>query len=132
MSDLRCQVSSDESTADDEIMTRYWLTPPELEPLKDGRFDPYPYPHGFGDRNALLVPWDKPWYANPPFHDLMKHVRRAIEQGGPGILVMPIGPANALILKAGLTMEYLGRVSWIDPDTGRRGGSCHCVKVVFP
>ena len=113
-------------------MPRYWLTPPELEPLREGRFDPYPYPHEFGDFNALLEPWEKPWYANPPFHQIMQHVRRALQVGGPGTLVMPIGPANALILQAGLTMEYLGRVSWVDPDTGKRGGSCHTVKVEVP
>jgi len=112
-------------------VARYWLTPPELEHLREGRFDPYPYPQGRG-QDALLDPWEKPWYANPPFHHITKHVARAIEQGGPGILVMPIGPANALILKAGLTMEYLGKIGWIDPNTGRRGGAVHTVAVRFP
>ena len=40
---------------------RYWLTPPELNHLREERWDPTPYPHEFGDPNALLGPWKKPW-----------------------------------------------------------------------
>jgi len=115
-------------------MNRYWLTPPELEPLREGRFDPYPFPHEFGDFNALLQTWKKPWYANPPFRGITKHVRRAIEQGGPGILVMPVHASVALVIESGLTMEYIGKVKWLEADTFRRDArySTHTVKVVFP
>ena len=57
---------------------RYWLTPPELDYLREGKFDPTPYPHAFGDRNALLTHWEKPWYLNPPFHQQTRFVRKAI------------------------------------------------------
>ena len=101
-------------------MPRYWLTPPEFEYLREGRFDPTPYPHAFGDRNALLTHWEKPWYLNPPFAQVTRFVRKAIEEGGPGKIIMPCPMAIHLLLESGAELEPAGRVQWIEVETGER------------
>lgn len=95
----------------------YWLTPPELEYLREGRFDPTPYPHGFGDRNALLSPWKKPWYCNPPFNQATRFVRKGILEGGPGIFVIPVTTPTYLLLMADAMLKPLGKVRWLDTIT---------------
>ena len=100
-------------------MPRYWLTPPELAPEREGRFDPCPYPKPV-DWDALTMPWSKPWYANPPFATIVKFVRRAVDIGGPGTLVFPVTTSTNILLRAGARLEPLGRVHWIDADTGAR------------
>ena len=90
-------------------MPRYWLTPPELDYLRKDCFDPTPYPHSWGDRNALLIDWEKPWYLNPPFHMQTRFVRKAIQEGGPGTIVIPCHTPIHLLLEAGATLRPLGR-----------------------
>ena len=101
-------------------MKRYWLTPPELDYLREGRWDPTPFPHAFGDVNALLSPWEKPWYCNPPFHMATRFVRKGIEEGGPGIFVVPVTTPTHLLLMAGATLEPLGKVRWLECETRER------------
>jgi len=96
---------------------RYWLTPPELDYMREGRWDPTPYPHEFGDRNALLTSWEKPWYLNPPFRQQTRFVRKAIEEGGPGTVVLPCYMPIHLLLEAGAILRPLGRIRWLDCDT---------------
>ena len=98
-------------------MPRYWLTPPELDYLRKDCFDPTPYPHSWGDRNALLIDWEKPWYLNPPFHMQTRFVRKAIQQGGPGTIVIPCHTPIHLLLEAGATLRPLGRIHWLEADT---------------
>jgi hypothetical protein len=101
-------------------MPRYWLTPPELDYLREGRFDPTPYPHSFGDPNALLTHWKKPWYMNPPFDHPTKYTRKAIEEGGPGTIVLPVPSYVLMVIEAGARLESLGRVRFLDVETGGR------------
>ena len=100
----------------DESPRRYWLTPPELEVFREGKWDPFPYPLPEG-WDALQLKWQKPWYANPPFAQYTRFVRKAIEEGGPGILVGPCPDAIALLLDAGAEYIGCGRFAWLEVTT---------------
>jgi len=96
---------------------RYWLTPPELESLRVGRTDMTPYPRPV-DWDALdELRWPKPWYLNPPFDRATAFVPRAIEEGGPGIVVFPTTTPTALLIEAGARLESIGRPRWLECDS---------------
>lgn len=96
-------------------MKRYWLTPPELEQYRQGRWDPCPYPRQI-DYDALTIPWEKPWYCNPPFDNYTAFVRKAIKER-PGILVGPCPTAIVELLNAGAEYVEGGRFHWLEADT---------------
>ena len=109
---------------------RFWLTPPELELEvrqllgSEEYFDPCPFPKP-ADWDALTMTWSKPWYLNPPFLKSdgggpMSFVRKAVEQGGPGVIVYPVTSATHALLQAGARLVPAGRVRWLECDTGRR------------
>ena len=101
-------------------MVRYWLTPPELEPYRHGRYDPCPYPRARFD--GLEVEWGKPWYCNPPFLSkdgggIEKWIRKAAAEGGPGRMILPTLWSVTVLLKHGFKLEYCPPVHWLEADT---------------
>lgn len=98
-------------------MTRYWLTPPELEKYRTGRYDPCPYPRPEG-YDALTVPWEKPWYCNAPFSNLKAFLNKAIAEGGPGVFIIPdAGTCFGVAVAARARLEYAGQVRWLEVET---------------
>ncbi len=110
---------------------KYWLTPKGIyEKLNEEfhfDFDPCPYPKP-EQYNSLEVPWGKSNYINPPFRP--KHnngfgptafVRKAIEEKAKGkssILLLPVQSYVNLLLEAGAELRSMGRVRWIEVNTG--------------
>ena len=112
---------------------QYWRTPPELyEPLeREFIFDfdpcPYPLPDGF---DGLDVPWGDSNFVNPPFHPEdglhgkgpTAFVHKAIEEhrlhGKGSVLLLPTQSYVNMLLEAGAELRPLGRVRWLDAETG--------------
>lgn len=97
----------------------YWITPPELDYLRVGRWDPCPYPRPAG-WDGLKEAWEKPWYANPPFKNMTGWVRKAIVEGGPGVIVIPVPTALAYLVERQAKLVRLGRVKWLSQDGKRK------------
>jgi DNA N-6-adenine-methyltransferase (Dam) len=127
---------------------RYWLLPPEilaavLREFGPGFVDqcPHPRPEGF---NSLLRPWARKNIVNPPFppedgvdgKGPTAFIRKAIEEHTLGnaeltIVFAPVqnyvnlaleAAGGALHASAGISVQIrsMGRVRWIDPETGER------------
>jgi len=111
---------------------RYWVTPPDLYERLDNEFHfdfdpcPCPRPEGF---NSLQIDWGEVNYVNPPFRredgvggkGATAFFRKAIEQHRNGktvVLVAPTQPYVNVMLEAGAELRSLGRVRWLDVDTG--------------
>ena len=102
---------------------RYWLTPPEIEAEvvrilgTEAFFDPCPYPRPV-DWDALKMTWHKPWYCNPPFNPRdggpTAFVRKAIKEGGPGLMILPSRALINLLLEAEIELRSAGRPRWLD------------------
>jgi hypothetical protein len=117
---------------------RYWRTPPELldrikkELGTDQWFDPCPCPRPEG-YDSLKIPWKNPTYCNPPFRKKdspdggpTAFVRKAIEENKLGktvALVLPTQSYVNLLLEAGATAHSVGRVKWLEADTGKPSSS---------
>ena len=116
----------------DNCMRRYWLTPPELHAQLDAEFHfdfdpcPYPRPEGF---DVLDIDWGEVNYVNPPFRrengvngkGATHFFRKAIEEHRKGktvVLVAPTQPYVNAMLEAGAELRSLGRVRWLDVDSG--------------
>jgi len=111
---------------------RYWLTPRNIyEPLnQEFQFDfdpcPYPKPDGF---NAIDIAWGNSNFVNPPFRKKdgnglgpTAFVHKAIEQqklGRSSVLLLPVQSYVNLLLEAGAVPRSLGRVKWIEVETGQ-------------
>lgn len=127
---------------------RYWLTPPDMYTELDAefRFDfdpcPYPRPETF---NGIAVPWGKTNYVNPPFRRSdgafgagpTAFVRKAIEEQAEGktsVLVIPTMSFINLLLEAGAECRSMGRVHWLDAESGEpwRNPSCITAFVLRP
>lgn len=112
------------------MMSRYWLTPPELyyEWDQEFQFDfdpcPNPRPEGY---NSLLIPWGKMNYCNPPFRKTdgntdgpTAFVRKAIaeqKEGKSTVLLIPAQSYINLLLEAGAELRSAGRVRFQEVDT---------------
>ena len=114
-------------------MKRYWLTPPELYAKLAAEFGPFdfdpcpnPVPEGF---NGLETQWGQSSYVNPPFrrHDGVDgrgptaFVHKAIEehqQGRGSVLLLPVQSYVMHLAAAGAEVVSMGRVKWLDVDTG--------------
>jgi len=108
-----------------ELIKRYWLTPPELYAKLDQEFhfdfDPCQYPKTF---DGLKAKWGKMNYINPPFRSKdgspTAFVRRAIEESKKGncsFLTLPCQSYVNLLLEAGAELRSLGRVKWLEVET---------------
>ena len=109
---------------------RFWLTPPELE-LEVTKllgtnewFDPCPFPKP-KIWDALTMTWGKPWYINPPFLSCdgggpTAFIRKAISEGGPGVIVYPVNAGTHELLGSNAKLLQLGRVRWLECDTRAR------------
>jgi hypothetical protein len=106
------------------MTSRYWLTPPDLrlqvQELLDREtfFDPCPYPRQV---DALTIPWEKPWYCNPPFEakdgSPTLFARKAISEGGPGVFVVSIQSPVAELLNGGARFITARRIAWLETET---------------
>jgi len=111
---------------------QYWLTPPDLYAKLDAEFHfdfdpcPYPLPEGF---NGLECEWGESNYVNPPFrkNDALDgrgptaFAAKAIQQQGLGktcVVVLPIYYSSHILLNAGAEFRVLGRIPWIEVETG--------------
>jgi hypothetical protein len=109
--------------------TRHWYIPPEIYDELNQEFDfdfdpcPFPRPKGY---NSLSVEWGRRNFVNPPFHREGKigptsFARKAIEENQKGKLVVLTLPTQSyvnLLLEAGAELRSLGRVRWLEVDTG--------------
>jgi hypothetical protein len=113
-------------------MAKYWLTPPNVYgPLNDEfqfDFDPCPCPRPEG-YNSLEIPWGKMNYVNPPFRPAdgvnnlgpTAFVRKAIAEKAAGrssVILIPTQSYVNLLLEAGAELRSMGRVRWLDTETG--------------
>ena len=111
---------------------KYWLTPPELYQKLDAEFHfdfdpcPCPRPNGY---NSLALSWGKMNYVNPPFrrHDGVNglgptaFVHKAIAEhkdGSDSVLVLPVQSYVMLLAQAGAEIRSMGRVRWLEAETG--------------
>ena len=125
---------------------RHWLTPRDLyERLHtEFKFDfdpcPFPCPDGF---NGLDVEWGQMSYVNPPFrpHDGISgkgptaFVHKAIAEhkaGRGSVLVLPVQSYVMHLAAAGAEIRSLGRVHWLEVDTGQpmKGPSPICAFIL--
>ena len=109
--------------------SRHWLIPPDIYKALDEEFgftfDPFPYPRP-GGWDALKMDWGAVNFVNPPFIrdngiGRTSYVRKAIEENQKGktvVLTLPTYGYLNLLLEAGAEMRSLGRVRWLDVDTG--------------
>lgn len=110
----------------------YWLTPPNIYEALDKEFnfdfDPCPFPRP-EDYNGLAVDWGKMNYVNPPFRTKdsfmglgpTSFVRKAIaeqQQGKSSVILIPTQSYVNLLLEAGAELRSMGRVRWLDTETG--------------
>ena len=110
---------------------RFWLTPPQIYKELDREFqfdfDPCPFPRP-EDYNSLVVPWGKSNYVNPPFNlkdgphgGPTAFARKAIDEnqrGNGSVLVLPVRNYVNLLLEAGAVLRPLGRVRWLECESG--------------
>jgi hypothetical protein len=115
-----------------KLKDRYWLTPNGVyAPLNEEfsfDFDPCPCPKPDG-YNSLSVEWGKMNYVNPPFRredgngvGPTAFARKAIEEkknGKSSVLLLPVQSYVNLLLEAGAELRSLGRVKWIEVETGK-------------
>lgn len=117
----------------------YWITPPELYNKLDQEFnfdfDPCPYPYNGID--GTEIDWGNSTYLNPPFRKSdaqngkgpTAFIRKAIEENKKGKDVVVIINTNAFInmlIEAGAEMRSMGRVKWLDGQTGEPWKSPSC------
>lgn len=111
---------------------RYWLTPPDIYERLNQEFafdfDPCPCPRPEG-YNSLEIDWGNFNYVNPPFrkHDGVDgkgptaFVHKAIAEAKKGkgsVLMIPTQSYVNLLLEAGAEARSMGRVRWLEAETG--------------
>ncbi len=119
---------------------RYWLTPSDMYRALNEEFNfdfdpcPFPRPEEF---NGLIVPWGSSNYVNPPFRKAdgafgagpTSFVRKAIEEkenGNSSVIIINTVSFINMLLEAGAECRPMGRVRWIDTETGEQWGSPSC------
>jgi hypothetical protein len=108
------------------------LIPREIyEPLKKEfgfDFDPCPYPF---KQDGIEIEWGNVNWVNPPFrskdaingHGPTAFVRKAIaeqKKGKTSVLILPVQSYVNMLLQAGAELRPVGRVAWIEADTGKK------------
>ena len=111
---------------------RFWLTPPDLYAKLDSEFhfdfDPRPYPRT-DYFNGIEVPWGNSNYCNPPFRKSdgafgagpTAFIRKAIQEqqeGKTSVIVLNTMSYINLLIEAGAEFRSLGRLRWLDCETG--------------
>ncbi len=111
---------------------RYWLIPPEIYSQLDSEFhfdfDPCPYPYR-GD--GIDIEWGKMNWVNPPFkiedsfnnHGPTAFAKKALEEqrkGKTSVFIHPVTTAVSWLAKGNPEVRFIGKVPWIDPETGER------------
>jgi|LSQX01.3.fsa_nt_gb hypothetical protein len=123
--------SKDENPA--QIMKKeYWITPPEIydDLNKEFNFDFDPCPYPFNGIDGTEIDWGNVTYLNPPFRKKdgkngkgpTAFIRKAIEENKKGKTVVIMINTNTFInmlLEAGAEMRSMGRVKWLDGQTGK-------------
>jgi hypothetical protein len=120
---------------------KYWLTPPQMyrELNEEFHFDyePCPYPRA-EEFNGITVPWGSSNYVNPPFRKSdgafgagpTAFVRKAIQEkelGKSSVIVIPTMSFINMLLEAGAEARSMGRVPWLDAETGEPWKSPSCI-----
>lgn len=115
-----------------EIKKQLWRTPPPMYAVLDRLFhfdfDPCPFDR-LPDFNSLLLPWKRSNYVNSPFS--ARHnpegigptdfARKAIGEnrlGKNSVIVLPTMNYVNMLLEAGAEPFAVGRVPWLDAETG--------------
>lgn len=119
-------------------MSKYWLTPPDILKAIENEFgptfDPCPYPRP-ENYDSLNIEWGNCNYINPPFNT--KHgefgptrfIKKAIEQkdkGKTSIIIIPTLSTVNMLLEAGAEPRSMGRIPWIDAETGKPWNKPSC------
>ena len=116
---------------------KYWMTPPDVYASLSRRFGPFDYdpcphplPEGF---DGLKKPWGASNYVNPPFrpadveNSTVKRpgptafVHKSLaekKRGNSTVLVLPVQSYVMHLAAAGAEIVSLGRVRWLDTETG--------------
>ena len=111
-------------------LTRHWLTPPDVYKKLDDEFHftfdpcPCPKPRGY---NSLEIEWGEVNYVNPPFITTngigpTAFAKKAIEESRKGrtcVLTLPTTHYTNLLLEAGAEVRSLGRVRWLEVESGK-------------
>ena len=115
---------------------RFWLTPPEVKGMIEREFGkfwdacPHPLPDG---HDALAMDWPEDEdviYLNAPFakkgelhgRGLIEFARKAVAEHRKGktvLMAMPIRSVTNMLLAAGAEVRPLGRIAWLDVETGK-------------
>lgn len=118
---------------------KFWITPPEIYKALDAEFafdfDPCPYPYNGVD--GTEIDWGNSVYLNPPYRKSdgqndkgpTAFIRKAIEENKKGKQIVIMINTNAFInmlIEAGAEMRSMGRVKWLDGETGEPWKSPSC------
>lgn len=109
---------------------RFWRIPPDIYESLNAEFcfdfDPCPCPRPEG-YNSLIMPWGKSNWVNPPFCKAdatfggpSAFARKAIqerEQGKRSVFILPVPNSIGLLLAAGASVRYAGKIHWLEADT---------------
>lgn len=110
----------------------HWLIPPDVYCRLNNEFHfdfdpcPFPRPETF---NGVAVPWGYSNWVNPPFRKSdaafgagpTAFIRKAIEeqqQGKTSVVILNTMGFLNMLLEAGAECRSMGRVRWLDTDTG--------------
>lgn len=110
---------------------KYWLIPKSIYDSLNAEFkfdfDPCPYPFV---KDGIEVDWGQSNWVNPPFRrkDAINNngptafARKAISEqkkGKTSVLILPVQSYVNLLLEAGAQLRPMGRVRWIEANTGK-------------
>jgi hypothetical protein len=113
------------------MKNKFWCTPPDIYGKLNDEFHfdfdpcPFPKPDGF---DSLSMEWGQMNFVNPPFRKEdgggfgpTAWVRKAIEQSKQGkgsFIIIPAQSYVNLLLESGAQLRSMGRIKWIDKETG--------------
>ena len=109
---------------------RFWRIPPDFYEALNAEFqfdfDPCPCPRP-EHYNSLVIPWGKSNWVNPPFCKAdapfggpSAFARKAIqerEKGKRSVFILPVPNSIGLLLAAGASVRYAGKIRWLEADT---------------
>jgi hypothetical protein len=113
------------------VDSKFWLIPKDIYEKLNAEFrfdfDPCPYPFV---RDGIEIDWGQSNWVNPPFrskdaingHGPTAFVRKAIEENKKGkgsVIIAPVQSYVNMLLEAGAELRPVGRVRWLEADTGQ-------------